>query len=213
MMTDNREDCGRKCWMMAAAAGVVLAILLMIVTGLGWFSSLLLGGLVFVICGFVFPMLFCANAAPVAAPEAPAPSPAPEPTKATATATPAPKPSSAPAAPATPAKTPPAAPAPVDVAPADGAKPEGLNAARGGAPDDLKHIKGVGPKLEQLLNGMGFYHFDQIAAWSAKEVAWVDDNLEGFKGRVTRDDWVAQAKTLAAGGETEFSKRSKGKKK
>jgi hypothetical protein len=39
------------------------------------------------------------------------------------------------------------------------------------------------------------------------EIAWVDDNLEGFKGRVTRDDWVAQARILAAGGTTEFSDR------
>ena len=89
-------------------------------------------------------------------------------------------------------------------------RPAGLTAARGGKPDDLKLIKGVGPKLEALLNRMGFHHFDQIAAWTAAEVAWVDDNLEGFKGRVSRDDWVAQAKILAAGGETEFSARNKG---
>ena len=63
------------------------------------------------------------------------------------------------------------------------------------------------PKLEQVCNSLGFYHFDQIAAWTADEIAWVDSNLEGFRGRVTRDDWVAQAKQLAAGGETEFSKR------
>ncbi len=54
---------------------------------------------------------------------------------------------------------------------------------------------------------MGFYHFDQVAAWTEAEVAWVDDNLEGFKGRVTRDEWVSQAKLLAAGGETDFSKK------
>ncbi len=71
--------------------------------------------------------------------------------------------------------------------------------------DDLKKIKGVGPKLEELLHGMGFFHYDQIANWTDAEVAWVDENLEGFKGRVSRDDWVEQAKTLAAGGSTEFS--------
>ena len=43
--------------------------------------------------------------------------------------------------------------------------------------------------------------------WTADEIAWVDDNLEGFKGRVTRDDWVAQARILAAGGTTEFASR------
>ena len=89
----------------------------------------------------------------------------------------------------------------------EGKRPEGLSAARGGKPDNLKEIKGIGPKLEKLCFKLGFYHFDQIAAWTSDEIAWVDANLEGFKGRVSRDEWVAQAKILAAGGETEFSKR------
>ncbi|MEJ2017275.1 MAG: fused NADH-quinone oxidoreductase subunit E/endonuclease, partial [Maritimibacter sp.] len=38
---------------------------------------------------------------------------------------------------------------------------------------------------------------------------WADENLVGFKGRVSRDGWVEQAKILAEGGETEFSKRVK----
>ncbi|WP_136441442.1 NADH-quinone oxidoreductase subunit E [Pacificoceanicola onchidii] len=90
-----------------------------------------------------------------------------------------------------------------------GTKPEALDAPKGGEADDLKRIKGIGPKLEKLCNALGFYHFDQIAAWTEDEVAWVDANLEGFKGRVTRDAWVSQAKTLASGGETEFSSRVK----
>ncbi|MEC8796347.1 MAG: NADH-quinone oxidoreductase subunit E, partial [Pseudomonadota bacterium] len=92
---------------------------------------------------------------------------------------------------------------------AEGTRPEALGAARDGKADDLKMIKGVGPKLELLLNELGFYHFDQIAAWSADEVAWVDQNLKGFKGRVSRDNWVEQASTLAAGGTTEFASRVK----
>jgi NADH-quinone oxidoreductase subunit E len=88
-----------------------------------------------------------------------------------------------------------------------GAKPAMLTEAQGAA-DDLKKIKGVGPKLEALLNSMGVFHFWQVASWGAAEVAWVDQNLEGFKGRVSRDDWVAQAKILASGGETEFSSRN-----
>ena len=90
-----------------------------------------------------------------------------------------------------------------------GKKPETLSAARNNAPDDLKQIKGVGPKLEGVLHSMGFYHFDQIASWSAEEIAWADQNLVGFKGRGSRDDWVPQAKTLAEGGTTEFSKKVK----
>lgn len=87
------------------------------------------------------------------------------------------------------------------------AAPEQLKEARGGQPDDLKLLKGVGPKLEGVLHELGFFHFDQIAAWTAAEVAWVDTRLK-FKGRIERDGWIEQAKILAEGGETEFSKRS-----
>lgn len=89
-----------------------------------------------------------------------------------------------------------------------GTRPRTLSQPRDGQPDDLKQIKGVGPKLEALCHDMGVYHFDQIAHWTEAEVAWVDENLVGFAGRVSRDDWVSQAKILAAGGETEFSRRT-----
>ena len=92
----------------------------------------------------------------------------------------------------------------------EGVKPATLDAARGGVADDLKQIKGIGPKMEKMCNALGFFHFDQIAAWTPDEEAWVNANLEGFKGRVSRDEWIAQAKLLAAGGETEFSKRVEG---
>ena len=88
-------------------------------------------------------------------------------------------------------------------------KPRAMKAPREGGADDLKMIKGVGPKLEKMLNGMGFFHFDQIAGWTEAELAWVDDNLEGFKGRASRDGWTSQAKLLAEGRQTEFSKRVK----
>ncbi|WP_371223557.1 NADH-quinone oxidoreductase subunit E [Roseovarius sp. 2305UL8-3] len=99
-----------------------------------------------------------------------------------------------------------AAEAPVDTV---GTKPELLSAARAEGADDLKLIKGVGAKLETELNEKGVYHYDQIAGWSEAEVAWADQHLVKFKGRVSRDDWVAQAKILAEGGETEFSARKK----
>jgi len=100
---------------------------------------------------------------------------------------------------AAPAMAAPVMAAPLMAAPEQAAKPKGLTAARGGKADDLKLVKGIGPKLEILCNSLGFYHFDQIANWTAAEIAWVDENLEGFKGRVTRDDWVIQARNLAAG--------------
>lgn len=89
-----------------------------------------------------------------------------------------------------------------------GTRPKAMEAPGKGDADDLKEIKGVGPKLEQLCHELGIYKFSQIAGWGADEVAWMDTNLKGFRGRVSRDNWPEQAKILSAGGETEFSKRA-----
>lgn len=91
---------------------------------------------------------------------------------------------------------------------AEESKPELYTSAPAEGADDLKLISGVGPKLEQTLNELGIYRFEQVAAWGPQEIAWVDARLR-FKGRIERDDWMSQAKTLAAGGETEFSKKKK----
>ena len=106
------------------------------------------------------------------------------------------------------AKAEPTEPAAAPAATVEEAQPETLKAARGGKADDLKMLKGVGPKLEKLLNELGFYHFDQIAAWTPAQVAWVDNRLT-FKGRIERDGWIDQAGKLAAGEETEFASRAK----
>ena len=81
--------------------------------------------------------------------------------------------------------------------PSASARPTTLAKARDGGPDKLTKIKGIGPKLQELLFSMGFFHFDQIASWDKSQVAWVDENLDGFKGRASRDDWVAQAFRLS----------------
>lgn len=92
--------------------------------------------------------------------------------------------------------------------PADqGTEPQRLDAPRDGQPDDLRRISGIGPVIQDKLNEMGIYHYDQIAAWSDEEVTWVESHLEGFQGRATRDGWVDHAKTLASGGETDFAGR------
>jgi NADH-quinone oxidoreductase subunit E len=83
------------------------------------------------------------------------------------------------------------------------ARPMALDAPKHGKADDLKLISGVGPKLEVVLNDLGIYHFDQIASWTKSEIGWVDDYLK-FSGRIERDDWVAQAKALVAGGVEEY---------
>jgi len=68
-----------------------------------------------------------------------------------------------------------------------------------GSPDDLTQIKGIGPKLSQKLNELGIFHFSQIATWEASEAEWVEEYL-AFKGRVTREDWVTQARKLTSNG-------------
>lgn len=73
-----------------------------------------------------------------------------------------------------------------------------------GAPDNLELLKGVGPKLNQLLISLGVTRFDQIAAWTAEEIAEVDQYLGSFKGRIGRDNWVDQAGYLARGDKAGF---------
>ncbi len=85
------------------------------------------------------------------------------------------------------------------VASEGGTQPELLSGPRGGKADDLKLLKGVGPKLGGALNDIGIYHFDQIAAWTPAQTAWVDDRLK-LKGRIERNSWIDQAKTLTGEG-------------
>ncbi len=66
-----------------------------------------------------------------------------------------------------------------------------------GLADDLEIIVGIGPMLGELLHDVGVYYFWQIAEWEQKDVEWVDEKLEHFKGRIERDNWVGQARELA----------------
>lgn len=91
----------------------------------------------------------------------------------------------------------PAAQAPAAIMPEDFRRPKAVD--RPATPDDLKAISGVGPKVEQVLNGFGVWTYAQVAGWTAEEIAWVEDTL-GFKGRIGRDGWLAQAATLAEAG-------------
>lgn len=91
------------------------------------------------------------------------------------------------------------APAAAEAMPQEPQKPAAIE--RPESPDDLKAISGIGPKLEKVLNGFGVWTYAQIAAWNSQEIAWVDNEL-GFRGRIERDGWLAQAAKLAAGTET-----------
>jgi large subunit ribosomal protein L21 len=80
--------------------------------------------------------------------------------------------------------------APVAEAPAAAAAPTA-------AGDDLKKLSGVGPVLEKKLHAVGVTSFDQVAAWTAEDVARIDAELN-FKGRIEREDWIGQAKQFIA---------------
>lgn len=75
------------------------------------------------------------------------------------------------------------------------------------ARDDLTRIKGIGPKLVALLGDLGVTTFAQIASWSDEDIQRVDAQLGRFSGRITRDQWIAQARLLAAGDEAGFTER------
>lgn len=90
-------------------------------------------------------------------------------------------------------------------APVPAGKPKIASAV--GEPDNLRLIKGVGPKLNTLLNNLGVTRFDQIAAWKEEDIAEMDQYLETFSGRITRDAWIDQAKFLAKDDIAGFEKK------
>jgi predicted flap endonuclease-1-like 5' DNA nuclease len=89
-----------------------------------------------------------------------------------------------------------------------GRKPQGIAAPGEGEADDLKLIKGIGPRNEKACNALGIYQFRQIADWTPEEAIWVGHDL-AFPGRIEREHWIAQARLLAAGVETEHSRAVK----
>ncbi|WP_209348193.1 hypothetical protein [Pontixanthobacter sp. CEM42] len=91
------------------------------------------------------------------------------------------------------AEAPPAVPEPTAAA----AEPAKVAAVESEA-DDLTRIKGVGPKLKTLLISLGVTKFDQIANWTDAEIDNIDAQLGRFEGRIRRDNWMDQAKFLAA---------------
>lgn len=87
----------------------------------------------------------------------------------------------------------------------DSWKPQGFASAPADV-DDLKRIKGIGAVIEKTLNELGVYQFEQISSWSSDNISWVESSL-AFPGRIQREDWINQAKTLRDGGTTDFAKR------
>lgn len=204
----KKTSCQINCVLVGAVIGFLAFVMLSVLGDWSLLQAIFGGGVIFVVALIALLVFLCKPLTPLreiqqqqaraAHPEASQPAPTP--------AAPVADTSLSAATTAMPAAAPETAlPEAADAG--EGVKPQTLQAARNGQADDLKQIRGVGPKLETMLHGMGFFHFDQIATWSAAELAWVDQHLTGFKGRASRDNWVAQARTLAGGGETEFSRR------
>jgi len=62
--------------------------------------------------------------------------------------------------------------------------------------DNLQEIKGVGPVLEKMLHKIGIWYFRQVADLDKQGVIELDNQLPQFSGRIQRDKWVKQAKSL-----------------
>lgn len=78
-------------------------------------------------------------------------------------------------------------------------KPPVLSAPRHGAPDDLTLIESLSQLQQSMLNALGVFHYDQIAAWTPENIAWVD-NYFRLRGRIDEEEWIEQADALARGG-------------
>ncbi len=76
-------------------------------------------------------------------------------------------------------------------------RPGELEKPDGGKADDLTLIGGIGPKIQDVLNSLGIFHFHQIAGWTPENTAWVDEYLS-FSGRITREGWIEQAAILVS---------------
>ncbi|MBY0564592.1 MAG: hypothetical protein K2P58_10435 [Hyphomonadaceae bacterium] len=104
-----------------------------------------------------------------------------------------------------PAGAPAAQPAPREQAPitraqtSRRAKPPVLSGPRNGAPDDLTLIERVSLLQRTTLYSLGVFHFDQIAAWTAENVAWLDQYFR-LDGRIEAEEWVEQAADLVRDG-------------
>lgn len=77
---------------------------------------------------------------------------------------------------------------------------------RGNDVDDLKRIRGIGVLIEKKLNSLGILNYEQVANWTGADIERISRILD-FKGRIEREHWIEQARILATGGQTEFSRR------
>ncbi len=60
----------------------------------------------------------------------------------------------------------------------------------------LRRIRGIGPAYQRVLEQLGITRVEQVAAWTEADVASYADKLKIRADRITKDDWVGQAKAL-----------------
>ncbi len=68
--------------------------------------------------------------------------------------------------------------------------------ATGKTPQGLRRIRGIGPAFQRALEQLGVTRPEQIAAWSAADVAAFAEKLKIRPDRISKDDWVGQARSL-----------------
>jgi predicted flap endonuclease-1-like 5' DNA nuclease len=82
----------------------------------------------------------------------------------------------------------------------------GEGPAPGDRVDDLKRIRGIGVLIEKRLNALGITCYEQVDNWTKADIDSISSQLD-FRGRIERENWIEQARILASGGQTEFSRR------
>ncbi|SIQ33647.1 Predicted 5' DNA nuclease, flap endonuclease-1-like, helix-3-turn-helix (H3TH) domain [Paracoccus thiocyanatus] len=196
----ERAECNRNCWISAAIAGVAVLLFTAGIGDLHWLAGLFLGVLTFALFGALMvwlvcherPELFQEDAAGLTGTDWQRAAVDRQPETLLVSGSLGPEPfTSGAQMPIVAGTMPSSEPAP---------------ASRTGA-DDLKRIRGIGPKLSDWLNAQGVTRYDQIAAWDPATVADFAQRLGRMGGRIEADDWVGQARLLAAGGETAHSRR------
>ena len=59
--------------------------------------------------------------------------------------------------------------------------------------DDLTKISGIGPYIEERLNEVGIFNYDQISKLSIGDIRTITDLIDFFPGRIENDDWIGQS--------------------
>lgn len=76
-------------------------------------------------------------------------------------------------------------------------KPLIRSAPRPNGKDSLQEIEGIDRNIENKLNELGVFHFDQIAKWNAKNCHWVEEYLQLEDDQIREANWIGQAQNLS----------------